>query len=729
MAYCESCEYHEDPMNASIPGWIHVPKYKPIFMLSDELFVGSIEGALYLFKYGPSVNFDVEVEYQKKLGELGYAPEVYSYWRCAENSKIGKNMIVSYFSHDYSLDGILTGLYEEKLTTELLNYLINAIVNLNNAGLYLNIIKFGEILYKRGVESPSFLFANLSMISTYGDDIRILSDKLLEDPRVSPDVKQYILGFRVNELQLESQPVPNYTSNKSTTKMCSLTDETISQCYKNNLDTTECLNIDKMMKDILNDTYAKAVKAGKPPKEYQKLAVQHMLNNTGLIVAFQVGTGKTLTAVMAINAVNKLAEVMCRPLRTIIITPASLVDNIKNEMKRYGMNIKDDKFKFMTLSKFGLDYKKGLIDCNNTFLVIDEAHNIRTDYMASFGMIKQVNDKAIAASAVKCGSVAWKSMLLTATPFYNASHDIINLLSIVKKRDIPYNSVEWDTIILNDEYFREEFECTTIFQDSNPNDFPKRLNKYIRLEMTDEYYRQYKKIEDSIRVPKAKKKKRNDNGEEEKVLNSFYIILKKAGNDLNPCLKCHFVINNVLNLKQKTIVYSSLKSSGIDLISSKLNPRDYLKITGDIKQSERQTIADRFNDPNGPYVLFITKAGGEGLDLKGVRHIVILEQGWNDSSNEQAIGRGIRYKSHDHLPPEERNTTVYYLILVKPRHVVERLTEIYNKQGMSPGDEKITSADEHFLRITESKRRENEKMESRFREIDLKQGNCNSPKL
>ena len=43
-----------------------------------------------------------------------------------------------------------------------------------------------------------------------------------------------------------------------------------------------------------------------------------------------------------------------------------------------------------------------------------------------------------------------------------------------------------------------------------------------------------------------------------------------------------------------------------------------------------------------------------------------MESNWNASSDAQIIGRGIRYKSHLKLPVEDRNVTIYRLLLHKP---------------------------------------------------------------
>jgi SNF2 family DNA or RNA helicase len=61
-------------------------------------------------------------------------------------------------------------------------------------------------------------------------------------------------------------------------------------------------------------------------------------------------------------------------------------------------------------------------------------------------------------------------------------------------------------------------------------------------------------------------------------------------------------------------------------------------------------------------ILFITKAGGEGLDLKGTDAIFILEPTWNENNSEQIIARAIRYKSHENRPLNRRKVKVVHLI-------------------------------------------------------------------
>ena len=84
---------------------------------------------------------------------------------------------------------------------------------------------------------------------------------------------------------------------------------------------------------------------------------------------------------------------------------------------------------------------------------------------------------------------------------------------------------------------------------------------------------------------------------------------------------------------------------------------------------ERSLILDIFNDEipvsmkdsvkeRRLCVLLGSSASAEGITLRNVRNVYILEPYWNAGRIDQVIGRAIRLNSHDKLPPEDRNVTV-----------------------------------------------------------------------
>jgi hypothetical protein len=63
-------------------------------------------------------------------------------------------------------------------------------------------------------------------------------------------------------------------------------------------------------------------------------------------------------------------------------------------------------------------------------------------------------------------------------------------------------------------------------------------------------------------------------------------------------------------------------------------------------------------------VFCITAAGAEGLSLRNVRAVHIMEPYWNEVRVRQVKGRAIRIGSHLDLAPEDRNVSIYTYVSV-----------------------------------------------------------------
>ena len=94
--------------------------------------------------------------------------------------------------------------------------------------------------------------------------------------------------------------------------------------------------------------------------------------------------------------------------------------------------------------------------------------------------------------------------------------------------------------------------------------------------------------------------------------------------------------------------------------------------SGDQSDEERRAIQLIFNDPRNRYgayirVLMITKAAAEGVDLKNIRVVHIMDPHWNETLMDQVIGRAVRLGSHLALPEKDRTVEVYrYLATMTP---------------------------------------------------------------
>ena len=83
-------------------------------------------------------------------------------------------------------------------------------------------------------------------------------------------------------------------------------------------------------------------------------------------------------------------------------------------------------------------------------------------------------------------------------------------------------------------------------------------------------------------------------------------------------------------------------------------------------------------------VLFATSTGAEGLDLANVRQVHITEPYWNPVRLQQVMGRGVRYRSHENLPPDERHVDIYTYISVFTTEQMENASVALKTRDTNP---------------------------------------------
>jgi len=96
-----------------------------------------------------------------------------------------------------------------------------------------------------------------------------------------------------------------------------------------------------------------------------------------------------------------------------------------------------------------------------------------------------------------------------------------------------------------------------------------------------------------------------------------------------------------------------------------------ISATRSIKSDEQRTIAALISSANreGAVIkaVLVSDSGSEGLDLRFVREVHVLEPWYHVNKLEQVIGRASRFCSHRDLPLEQRNITVYLHAATRPR--------------------------------------------------------------
>jgi len=452
-----------------------------------------------------------------------------------------------------------------------------------------------------------------------------------------------------------------------------------------------------------------------PLRDYQLNVVKWMMTHRGAIVSFDVGAGKTLTSVAVSVCLLKLGKVD----KVYVVAPKSLSLNFTKELKSF---ISDDdplhdRYSHWTHRKFTNDFSDNPSECDGSLIIVDEAHEFRTNINPSISTGKS------AFSMINCCIRAKKVMCLTATPMINEFSDIVNIVAMVKGSPpviVPPTLSRKRELLLDIMAFRNPLE------DSNGEyvDMPSRKVVTVELTMTALYYREYMKIQRS---------------ETDKSSDPFAFLtgLRHATNSIedNPKIKwavdrisgtqnkakalCSFVkdgektecsVDRISGIRYKTIVYSSFIDDGIKIMEKKLSALDikFSTIIGEMSSKDRDLSVSRYNNPQSGYdVMLISKAGALGLDLKGTKDVILLEGNWNPTFEEQVIGRACRIGSHTNFPKEEKVVNIFRLHINKP-----------SMKKLMDGD-MVPSADSILLSILEGKRKELDLFRAMMRSIDI----------
>lgn len=362
------------------------------------------------------------------------------------------------------------------------------------------------------------------------------------------------------------------------------------------------------------------------PKEFKLQLPQQFLSEfinpktpyMGALVYHRIGSGKTCTSV-------RIAEKWKNHKRIIVLVPASLKNNYRNELRSLcadnnylkdnerneliKLNPTDDRYKeIMEISNKRIDkyyeiysynkfvelFNNGKINLNNALLIVDEIQNMVSEGGSFYNTLYK---------AINTASKDLRIVLLSATPMFDKPSELaltMNLLrlkkelptgrefdkkfvKITKKQDgeLSYN-------IKNTELFKKYLRgYVSYFRGAAPIAFPRMSVKHVKCEMSDFQYSAY------LRVLKNEDIKDNEYVKEElenlnvsDLPNNFYIGTRVVSNVVFPNKKinnsgfrsftdkrikddlekysCKFfeIINRIEKCSGKVYVYSNFKEYG-----------------------------------------------------------------------------------------------------------------------------------------------------------------------
>jgi SNF2 family DNA or RNA helicase len=462
-----------------------------------------------------------------------------------------------------------------------------------------------------------------------------------------------------------------------------------------------------------------------PLLPHQKRVVDRIQTQPGLVVMHGLGSGKTLTS---IAAAEKLKA------DTGVVVPAALKANYQKELDKH-VSRPDAKYDISSLQMAA----RGKVPTGKDLLVVDEAHRTRDALSKTTQGIRSAD--------------AGKRLLLTGSALYNHPHDLATLINTAANAPVlPGSKPAFDhryigekavdpgllgrlrgikpgsrPVLQNDRELKTHLDKWVDFHENDRTGFPERKDTTIETPMSKEQNELYAGVLDSAPAWAKYKITRNlpPNKQEARDLNAFANAARQASISpggfvagLSPAdaakqsPKIQRAVQSLeeaiaANPDHRAVVYSNYLDSGIDPYSAELTARGipHGRFTGAVDDEERQRLVSDYN-AGKLRALLLSSAGGEGLDLKGTRAVQILEPHWNKEKVEQVIGRGIRYQSHDHLPPDQRTVNVeHYRSVADEPGVLSRLI----------GRKREGRIDEYMASLGEDKDRLNEQVRELLR--------------
>lgn len=442
-------------------------------------------------------------------------------------------------------------------------------------------------------------------------------------------------------------------------------------------------------------------------QQHQNRVVQKLKDkHPRLLALHSLGSGKTMTGLMAARQAQKEGK------KVTFITPAGLTKNIEKEEKKHKLKL-DKKLTRILSYEMAVKKKDELLSEEPGLLVLDEAHKLRETETKRFQELDPVIRKAK------------NVLMLSGSPMYNQAKNLSVLVnSLARERVLPEDEKEFEQQYINKKkidpgILRRLFlrvKPSTRSELKNQGKLKKILEQYVdHYQPNEEQKAFYPKVnETEVKVPMSSQQQRTydfiegslpghvkwvvrmglaPDKKSMKDLNAFASGLRQVSNtdaafransksDENVTPKIEKAISNLVNRINEDknfrgLVYSNYLKSGIEpyaAVLKKLGIKHQI-ISGELPVKERNKIVKDYN-AGKTKVLLLSSAGGEGLDLKQTKLIQLLEPHWNLSKIQQVIGRGVRYKSHENLPPEERKVEVEHYLSTTRQTAMDKLFRI-----------------------------------------------------
>lgn len=351
------------------------------------------------------------------------------------------------------------------------------------------------------------------------------------------------------------------------------------------------------------------------------------------------------------------------------------------------------------------------VNLKNALLIIDEIQNLVSETGSYYKLLQDLINKSPNDLRI---------VVLSATPIFDKPVEIALTINLLRPKILMPVGKEFENTFIkkkitnsicsykmkNVDLFKKYLRGYVSYYSGAPSyTFPELKRKYVHCEMSDFQYGIYKKLV-------IKETQANIIGKDEDAIlnatdlpNNFYVGTRFVANIVFPNKKIgsvgfksltHDKITNnlakysakfseliarVMHSKGKIFIYSGFKEyAGLKSIIKILEAYGYKNYTkhgigknrfavwsGDESSKIKDDIKRTFNAPDNLHgkklrIMLGSPSIKEGVTLKAVRNVHVLEPYWNKSRLEQVIGRASRFCSHYELHENQRKVRVYIYI-------------------------------------------------------------------
>jgi SNF2 family DNA or RNA helicase len=433
----------------------------------------------------------------------------------------------------------------------------------------------------------------------------------------------------------------------------------------------------------------------------------------GLILAHGTGTGKTPSAVMAVEQQRGMQG----QSRALVVAPAGLRENFHAEGVQRFTTSSSQIVSQPGQVKPGTDYTivsyaafrenpQGFIDAvKPTIVVADEFHRVSNPESKGFKAFEAVRDQIP------------RFVGLTASIAQNDPADMAPLLALARgepidrKRFRQLHVRDVDTgergmfggsvkrPVLAEEKALSALVGRSVHyvEDLDADSKPRADVETVEVPMAGEQLRVYRRTMRGI-DPRTQQSAVSGllRGEERTNVLTRLMLARKASNSLHTVTpmsveeaaektpKVRRLLDDTVKHLSETpdgqvIIYTNFVKGGVDVVSAGLRERGIpfgifagKSVPGMTEAARQQAVEDY--KAGRKKVIIITGAGAEGLSLGNTTAVHMLDGSYNPERNAQAQARGVRAGGLSHRPPEERRVQIRRYVSTVPKGFWRTLT-------------------------------------------------------